>query len=148
MKRKIMKLGLISITGALDILLISIQILITTTNFKWSPWYDPENLVGMLLLLFHPVTWVIVIMLLCMNFVIEEMKVSGKMLLVSMGTYVIVLLDFDSTIGRFQLTSYFFTIFNTMFIVVIVIYVALTIIILVNTIRVFYKVIKEKRYSA
>lgn len=137
-------MSLISLTSVLDIILVAVQILITTMNFKCSPWYDPENLFGMLILLFNPVAWIIVITLLLMNFAIKEMKINGKMLLVSIGTYTILLISLDSTLRYFQRTPYFLTIFNTNLVVVIVIYAALAITILINTIRGLAKVNKEK----
>jgi len=144
MKRKIIKLTLVSLIGTLDILIIAAQILITTTNFKWSPSYDPENIMGMVLLLGYPKVWGIILSLLFMNFIIKEMNVNGKLLLASIGTYIIFLFVFDYITAVFWNRPYFFTIVDTSLIVIIVVYALIAITILISIIKVFSKAIKER----
>ncbi|MBX4260709.1 hypothetical protein KTC96_21810 [Clostridium estertheticum] len=145
MKKKVMKLSLISLTSVLTIVLILVEILATTGNFKWLSWYEPENGFAMLILLLNPVTWAIVISVLCMNFFIKEMKLSGKLLLASIGTYALFLyiynyigVHFTNTMSAPNVS----TTLDAISIVAIVIYVALIIEILVTTIKAFSKVVK------
>ncbi|OBR94236.1 hypothetical protein CLRAG_16270 [Clostridium ragsdalei P11] len=128
---KIAKLMLISLTGVLDVLLIAAQILITTTNFKWSPWYDLENGMGIFILTFQLKTIVIVLSILCINLLIKETRLNVKMLLISVVNHIVLLFSFS-------LLDVSWLLFNMVLIGIIVVSIALIIKILCNTIRGFY----------
>lgn len=136
MKTKITKFMLISLTGVLSMLLITAQILITTTNFKWSPWYDIENCLGIFILTFQPKTIGIVLSILCINFIIKETRLNVKMLLISIVNHIVLLFSFS-------LLDVSWLLFNMVLIGIIVVSIVLIIKILCNAIRGFLKIIKE-----
>jgi hypothetical protein len=132
---KITKLLLILLTGVLDVLLISGQIFITTTNFKWSPWYDPENCMGIVILTFQPKTIGIVLSVLCINFIIKETRLSAKMLLLSVVNH-------SMLIFSFSLLNVSWLLFNMVLIGIIILYIVLIIKIFFNSVRGFSKTVK------
>jgi hypothetical protein len=133
---KIIKLALISLTGVLDILLIVTQMLITSTNFKWSPWYDIENCMGIAILTLQPKTIGIVLSILCINFLIKETRLNAKMLLISVGNHIALFFSFDLLYVSYLLSS-------MVLIGIIVVSIVLIIKILCNIVSGFSKIIKE-----
>lgn len=138
---------LILITGILDILFIAAQICVTEVNFTWSPWYDAQGMfIGMMLFLIHPVALVVKGVLLYINFPLNEMNYIGKILLSSIGSHFLVFFVFISFITQFENTTYFFTISNAVLTIAICIFVILFSILLVNLIKISYRIINKEYF--
>ncbi|MDP4144961.1 MAG: hypothetical protein Q8936_10850 [Bacillota bacterium] len=137
MKRKLKQFILILLPSLIDLLLIAAQIFIITSSFNWSNSCDPENLLGLLILIANPVTLLFLLILIIINFIVKENRKNAKMLLVSICNYILFILALNITFSHFLSSSYFFAIYHTILTLNIVIYALAAITTVVNTIKCF-----------